>query len=64
MKPIIENAAGPTGLFGIWQSRLPQSPEELLVFLQTGLAIVSILALVCQIVYWGYRFYKFLRGKK
>jgi len=61
MKNIVDNAAGPSGLFGIWVGRLPQSPEELLIFLQTGLTIVCFILVGVQLIHWLWRFIKWLK---
>lgn len=52
--PIIDNAAGPTGTMGILIGKyVPDNPSEVLIFFSTILVI-------CQLVHWGYKFYKWM----
>lgn len=56
MKSVVDNAAGPTGVIGILIAKLHVSLSEWLI-------CFSILLVLCQLVHWAYRFFKWLRGK-
>ncbi len=49
-----DNSAGPLGIWGILLSKLPEQPQEWLLFLSTGLV-------VCQLIHWGWRFIKWFK---
>ena len=51
---IANNAAGPTGIFGLFVAKFPEQPPEWLVILSIGLV-------TCQVIHWGFRFYKWVR---
>jgi len=51
LKTITDNSAGPTGLVGLIIGFFPSQPKEWLIALST-------LLVICQLVHWFYRFYK------
>jgi len=57
MKHIVDNASGPTGAIGIAIGHIPENPSDLLIFFSTVLVL-------CQIVHWLYRFFKWWRKKE
>ena len=54
MKNVVNNAAGPTGAFGIFYGLVPNEPREWLIFLSTALVIF-------QLIHWIWRFLNWLK---
>ena len=55
MKSVIDNASGPTGVFGILLGKcIPCDPAEWLILFSTCLVI-------CQLIHWGYRFFNWVQ---
>jgi len=54
MKSVIDNAAGPTGLFGIIIGTLPGNQREWLICCSTMLVL-------CQLAHWSWRFIRWVK---
>jgi len=53
---IVDNAAGPTGVVGIIIGMSPDCPQGWLI-------LFSIVLVLCQLIHWFYRLYKWIINK-